>query len=113
MSFRDIERGSVWGLTYEGVAGPRPVVVVSSDARNRSRFEWVHVVRITSRSKPRLPTIVELSARDAPVRGRAMCDEVEMVPKDDLEDVPGLRGRLSHETMEQISSGLRLVLDLD
>lgn len=112
MTAREVERGTVWGLTYYGAEGAKPVVVVSNDARNRSRFEWVHVVRITSRDKPALPTIVPLAPDDQPLRGRAMCDEVEMVPKAELEDVPEFDARLTDETMRRISGALRIVLDL-
>lgn len=113
MPDREYERGTVWGLTYDGVAGHKPVVIVSNDARNSSRFEWVHVVRITSRDKPRLATIVPLSTGDAPIVGNAMCDEVEMVPKDDLEHIPDYAHTLSPATMRRISAALTIVLDLD
>lgn len=113
MAGREFDRGSVWGLSHHGVEGLKPVVIVSNDARNSSRFEWVHVVRITSRDKPQLPSIVELVTGDEPIRGRAMCDEVEMVPKADLENVPRFAHQLSDQTMRRISAALRLVLDLD
>ena len=109
---REFDRGSVWGLEYPGVDGIKPVVVVSNDARNQSRFEWVHVVRITTRDKPPLPTIVPLAPEDQPLVGRAMCDEVELVPKTDLIDGPEFAHRLSQTTMREISRGLRMVLDL-
>jgi mRNA-degrading endonuclease toxin of MazEF toxin-antitoxin module len=105
----ELLRGSVWTLRYLDDDEPKPVVIVSNDGRNRSRFEWVHVVRITTRPKRPLPTIVELSDRDAPLTGRAMADELELVHKDDLED---RRGMLSLATMEAIDLALRRVLDL-
>jgi mRNA-degrading endonuclease toxin of MazEF toxin-antitoxin module len=67
-------------------------------------------VRITSRPKRPLPTIVELSDADAPVLGRAMVDEVEMVHKDDLDD---RRGSLSPGTMRAIDDALRHVFSLN
>ena len=88
---------------------PKPVIIVSNDRRNRSRFEWVHVVRITTRPKRSLPTIVELSVRDAPLTGRAMTDELELVRKADLED---RRGMLSSSTMAAMDHALRDVLAL-
>ena len=57
----ELLRGSVWSFRYLDDDYPKPVVIVSNDGRNRSRFEWVHVVRITTRPKRPLPTIVELS----------------------------------------------------
>lgn len=106
----ELLRGSVWNFRYLDTEEPKPVVIVSNDGRNRSRFEWVHVVRITSRPKRPLPTIVELSDADAPVRGRAMADELALVHKDDLED---RRGMLSPATMREIDRALRRVLALD
>lgn len=109
MAHHEITRGSVWGFRYLDTDDPKPIVVVSNDGRNRSRFEWVHVVRITSRPKRALPTIVELADAD-PVHGRAMVDEVEMVHKDDLEDH---RGSLSPATMRAIDEALRRVFSLN
>ena len=86
------------------------MVIVSNDGRNRSRFEWVHVVRITSRPKRPLPTIVELTEGDAPLAGRAMVDELELVHEDDLEE---RRGMLTPPTMREIDAALRRVLALE
>ncbi len=65
----DLLRGSVCSFRYLENEEPEPVIIVSDGGWNRSRFEWVHVVRITSRPKRALPTIVELSDRDAPITG--------------------------------------------
>jgi mRNA-degrading endonuclease toxin of MazEF toxin-antitoxin module len=105
----DLLRGSVWSFRYLDDDEPKSVVIVSNDGRNRSRFEWVHVVRITTRPKRALPTIVELSDRDAPLMGRVMTDELELVHKDDLDD---RRGMLSPSTMAAIDLALRHVLAL-
>jgi mRNA-degrading endonuclease toxin of MazEF toxin-antitoxin module len=103
-------RGSVWGYRYLDDDLARPVVIVSNDGRNRSRFEWVHVVRITSRPKRPLPTIVELGPQDRPITGRVMADELEMIRKVDLEDE---WGRLSAPTMRAVDVAVRRVLALD
>lgn len=105
----DLQRGSVWSFRYLETDDPKPVVIVSNDARNRSRFEWVHVVRITSRPKRPLPTIVELGDADAPFTGRLMADELELVHQDDLE---ARRGTLSRQTMHALDEALRRVLAL-
>jgi len=105
----ELLHGSVWSFRYLEDDEPKPVVIVSNDGRNRSRFEWVHVVRITTRPKRALPTVVELSDRDTPLTGRAMTDELELVHKDDLED---RRGMLSPSTMDAIDDALRHVLAL-
>lgn len=44
----------------------------------------------------RIPTIVELGDADAPIHGRAVVDDLELVHEDDLED---RRGALSPATM--------------
>ena len=105
----ELLRGSVWTFRYLDDDEPKPVVIVSNDARNRSRFEWVHVVRITTRPKRPLPTIVELGDQDAPLTGRAMTDELELVHKADLQD---RRGMLSPSTMAAIDNALRDMLAL-
>ncbi len=105
----ELLRGSVWSFRSLEDDEPRPVVIVSNDGRNRSRFEWVHVVRITSRPKRTLATIVELTDRDAPITGRAMTDELELVHEDDLEQ---RRGMLSVPTMHAIDIAIRHVLAL-
>jgi mRNA-degrading endonuclease toxin of MazEF toxin-antitoxin module len=105
----ELLRGSVWSFRSLDDDEPRPVVIVSNDGRNRSRFAWVHVVRITTRPKRPLPTIVELSDRDAPLTGRAMTDELELVHEADLEE---RRGMLSPTTMAAIDNALQDVLAL-
>jgi mRNA-degrading endonuclease toxin of MazEF toxin-antitoxin module len=105
----ELLRGSVWSFRYLDANEPKPVVIVSNDGRNRSRFEWVHVGRITTRPKRALPTIVELNGRDAPLTGRAMTDELELVHKGNLE---GRHGMLSPSTMDEIDTALRHVLEL-
>jgi mRNA interferase MazF len=102
-------RGSVWWIRLGGEEAPRPFAIVSGDARNRSAFPWVHVVRITTRPKRPLATIVELGPDDAPLSGRLMADELELVHRDDLESPAG---RLSRGTVERLDAALRRVLAL-
>lgn len=108
---RDLRRGSVWGFAFVDGDEPKPCVVVSSDRRNDTPYAWVHVVRVTSRAKPPLPTIVELDDRD-PVRGFVMCDEVEPVHREELLDEPWDGRLLTHGSMQRIDRGLRAVFDL-
>lgn len=64
----ELRRGSVRSFRYlDDDVEAKPVVIVSNDGCNRSRYEWVHVVRITTRPQRPLPTIVELSQLDAPL----------------------------------------------
>lgn len=101
-------RGSVWDCELYEDLEAKPVVVVSNDGRNRSRYEWVHVVRITTRPKRPLLAIVELS-RDDPAAGRVMCDEVEPVHRDHLTRE---RGEVTHATLRRIDLALAHVLGL-
>lgn len=54
-----------------------------------------------------MPTVVELTDADAPLTGRLMADELELVHKDDLD---GHRGMLSPPTMRALDDALRRVL---
>ena len=105
----ELLRGSGWSFRSLDDEELRPMVIVSNDGRNRSRFEWVQVVRSTTRPKRSLPTIVELSDHDAPLTGRAMTDELELLHKADLDD---RRGMPSRSTMAAIATGLRDILSL-
>jgi len=102
-------RGTVWWFALHPDDAPKPVVVVSSDGRNRSAFPLVHVVRITTRPRRPFPTIVPLGPDDAPLVGSAMADELEAVRRDEL---IGPAGRLSTGTMRRIDAALRRVLAL-
>jgi len=102
-------RGSVWWFVVQPGDAPKPVIVVSSDARNRSTFPLVHVVRITTRPRRPLPTVVPLAPEDAPLVGSAVADELEAVHRDELVDQAG---RLSAGTMRRVDDALRRVLAL-
>jgi mRNA-degrading endonuclease toxin of MazEF toxin-antitoxin module len=84
-------------------------VIVSSDARNRSSFPLIHVVRITTRPRRPLATVVPLGPDDAPLVGSAVADELEAVRRDEL---AGQAGRLSRGTMRRLDDALRRVLAL-
>lgn len=102
-------RGTVWRYRFAEDGDLKPAVIVSNDARNRSRFSWVHVVRITARVKRPLLTIVELQPQDRPLAGRVMCDDLEIVHKSDLH---GQSGVLSAATMRSVDRALKVVLGL-
>lgn len=102
-------RGTVWWFTLDPGDAPKPVVVVSSDGRNRSTFPMVHVVRITTRPRQPLATVVPLGPDDAPLIGNALADELEAVRRDEL---VGQAGRLSTGTMRRLDDALRRVFAL-
>jgi mRNA interferase MazF len=65
-------------------------------------------VRITTSTKPDLPSIVQLSAAD-PLVGRVLCDDIALLYRDDLDED---RGALTRETMMKVGAGLRSALAL-
>lgn len=84
-----------------GDVGRKPAVVVSNNARNRALGSAL-VARITTSPKPRLSSIVELSAPD-PVTGRVLCDDlIEVYLEEVLKDV----GALSATSLSAIENGL-------
>jgi mRNA interferase MazF len=112
-----IARGSVWWaeLPEPGGSGPgnrRPVVIVQSDAFNRSRIRTVIVAALTS------------NARLADAPGNALLRARETgLPRDSVANVSQILtldrrflvepcGRVSRASMRRIESGLRLVLSL-
>jgi mRNA-degrading endonuclease toxin of MazEF toxin-antitoxin module len=103
-------RGTVWWFALHPDDEPKPVVVVSADGRNRSAFPLVHVVRITTRPRRPLATVVPLGPDDAPLVGSAMADQLEAVRRDEL---LGPAGRLSTATMLRIDAALRRMLALN
>jgi mRNA-degrading endonuclease toxin of MazEF toxin-antitoxin module len=101
-------RGTVWEYHFESGAPPKPALVVSNNGRNRSRWPFVHVVRITTAPKVARGTIVELPAGEG-VEGRIVCDDLAPVPKSAL----GRQlGALSPEAMRRVDGALKKVLAL-
>lgn len=84
--------------------GPKPVLVVSNNGRNR-RLRSVLSVRLTTTARlPSLPSIVQLGPADHPLVGRALCDDViEVYDEDVVRDM----GAVSPATMRRIEDGLR------
>ena len=82
-------------------------VVVSNNARNRA-LPSVLAVRLTTRPKPALPSIVEIPT-DEVLSGRAVCDDVYELWDDEVrQDV----GALSPATIRAIGEGLQAALGL-
>ena len=52
----ELLRGSVWSSSYLEEDQPEPVVIVSNDGRNRSRFEWVSYASRRDRNDPCRPS---------------------------------------------------------
>lgn len=113
----EIRRGAVWWAELPDAAGAgpgfrRPVVVVSADAFNASRIQTVIVVVLTSNLRlAEAPGNVRVRAREAglPKESVANVSQVLTVDKDVLTE---RAGQVRAATLEQLTAGLRLVLDL-
>jgi mRNA interferase MazF len=112
-----IQRSEVWWADLEGPVGSapgfrRPVVIVQSDAFNRSRIQTVVALVITSNLRlVDAPGNVLLKARAAGLPKDSVANVSQIVTLDRgvlTERV----GRLGSETMTAIDRGIRLVLDL-
>lgn len=102
-------RGTVWGFAFEADAAPEPALVVSNNARNRSSWPYVHVVRVTTAPKQARDTIVEIPPGEG-VAGRVLCDDLVPVRKEQL---TGAMGALSPGTMRRVDAALKVMLALD
>lgn len=98
--------GQIWWVEYPRL-GRKPMLIVSNNRRNEA-LPSVLAVRITSALKPTLPTIVELGPDDG-VKGRALCDDVTVVPRSLLK---ARAGAASRATMDAVAAGLRVALTL-
>jgi mRNA interferase MazF len=112
-----VSRGDIrWAdLSHPAGADPafrRPVLVVQSDAFNRSRIDTVVVVALTS----------SMRLLDAP-GNVLLAREVSGLPKDSVANVSQLvtlaraalherAGRIPRAALNRIDDGLRLVMDL-
>jgi mRNA-degrading endonuclease toxin of MazEF toxin-antitoxin module len=108
----ELLRGTVWEVDLPDV-GLKPAVIVSYNGRNRSKFDYVHMVRIsTAPPKRDFPTIIPLSAADhlSGLTGAVRCDDLTPVSKDLIRR---RLGALSPDTMRRVGEGLSIVLALD
>jgi mRNA interferase MazF len=112
-----VARGEIW---WAGLATPRgsepgyrrPVLVVQSDAFNRSRIGTVIVVAITSNlAVADAPGNVRLARRDSGLPRTSVVD-VSQVLTLDRRDLVERVGGVSARTMESVDAGLRLVLEV-
>ena len=112
-----VERGQVWWADLGEPAGSepgfrRPVLIVQSDAFNRSRLRTVLAVVLTSNVRLiDAPGNVLIPAKAAglPKDSVANVSQVITVDRDFLTEPVG---RLRGELLEDIENGLRLVLAL-
>lgn len=87
--------------------GLKPFLVVSNNRRN-AQLQDVLAIRLTTSVKPEMPSIVVLDPAD-PMGGRALCDDVVPLFKDEIkEDL----GAVTRATMQRVSRGLAHALSL-
>lgn len=112
-----IERGDIWWADLREPAGsepgfPRPVLIVQTDAFNRSRLQTVIAVVLTSNIRlVDAPGNVLMPARATGLSKDSVANvsQVITIDRDFLTEKAGrLRGRL----LKDVDNGLRLVLAL-
>lgn len=112
-----VERGQIWWADLDAPDGSepgfrRPVLVVQSDAFNRSRIRTVIAVALTSNLRlVEAPgnVLVPAKASGLPKDSVANVSQVVTLDKDHLTD---LAGRLRGAMLADVEAGLRLVLGL-
>jgi mRNA interferase MazF len=112
-----VERGQIWWADLDAPEGSepgfrRPVLVVQSDAFNRSRIRTVIAVVLTSNLRlVDAPgnVLIPAKASGLPNDSVANVSQVVTLDKDYLTD---LAGRVRGHLLADIEAGLRLVLGL-
>ena len=112
-----MERGEVWWAELpEPVASEpgyrRPVVIVQSEAFNRSRIRTVIVVILTSNLRlAKMPGNVLISASESGLRKDSVANVSQIITVDRT-FLTERCGRLSEASIREIEAGLRLALSL-
>jgi mRNA interferase MazF len=87
--------------------GRKPFLVVSNNGRNAALGSAL-AVRITTTSKPPLPSIIPIPHGE-PVTGSILCDDIETLYDDDPAEHAGA---LSPATMRAVNAALKVALSL-
>lgn len=112
-----VERGQVWWADMDEPAGSepgfrRPVLIVQSDAFNRSRLRTVVAVVLTSNVRlVDAPGNVLIPARVAGLSKDSVAN-VSQIITIDRDFLTELAGRVRGQWLKDIEDGLRLVLAL-
>ena len=112
-----IQRGDVWWVELDEPRGSapgfrRPVLVVQSDAFNRSRIGTIVALTLTSNIRlADAPGNVLLPRRDSGLPKDSVANVSQLVTLDRTELIERV-GSLPAEHLRQVERGLRLVLDL-
>jgi mRNA interferase MazF len=112
-----IQRGEVWWADLAEPRGSepgfaRPVLVVQSDAFNRSRIATVVVAAVTSRTElSGAPGNVRLSRRESKLPRESVVNVSQLMTLD-RHFLTERVSRLSARIMAEVEAGIRLVLSL-
>jgi mRNA interferase MazF len=112
-----IERGDIWWADLREPAGsepgfPRPVLIVQTDAFNRSRLQTVIAVVLTSNIRlVDAPGNVLMPARATGLSKDSVAN-VSQVITIDRDFLTEKAGRLRGQLLKDVENGLRLVLAL-
>ncbi len=112
-----IRRGDIYWVDFSPgkgsePTGRRPVLVIQCDALNESRLNTVVMLAITSNLKfGELPGNVPLAKGEANIPKRCVINVTQLKSVDKSSLVEKI-GSLSSEKMEQVVSGLKLVMDI-
>jgi mRNA interferase MazF len=94
-------RGRVYLVDLGLDDGPKNMLVVSNDTRNR-QLPTILAVRVTTTPKPAMRSIVELPHGE-PLVGRVLCDGITVIYEDEVvKDV----GAFSPATMRAVEAAL-------
>ena len=112
-----VQRREVWWAELDEPRGPepglrRPVLVVQSDAFNRSRVRTVVCVALTSNTRlldAPGNVLLPLATTGLPKDSVANVTQVVTLDEDYLTE---RTGRIPPQLMERVGAGLRLVMDL-
>ena len=100
-------RGRVYGAVINERIGEKYFLVISNNQRNRA-LGTALAVRLTTTTKPPIPSIVRLDRTDAPFTGSVVCDDIVELFEDEGRDL----GALRPQTMLRVNEALAFALAL-
>jgi mRNA interferase MazF len=113
-----IKRGDIFWVNFSPGKGSEPIgrrpgLVIQCDALNDSKLNTVVMLAITSNLKfGELPGNVALKKGEANMPKHCVIN-VTQIKSVDRESLTEKIGSLSHEKMEAVVEGLRVVMDMD
>lgn len=107
MSGQPLVRGRLYAAVVPPLDVEKYYLVVSNNRRNTG-LGTALVVRLTTSTKPAIPSIVVLPPGEV-LTGRVLCDDIEVMYP---EDVRRSMGALSPPTMRAVGSALSAALGL-